>query len=268
MHELRDEELILYFYGESRHTEEIRRRLDASANERERYDELCRLLQLVETQPVPEPHADYGARVWRRLKPRLDEPGPAGRVREWLRALLAPRRLAAVGAVAMLLALAFTAGRFWPAASGEPGQPLPEAGRQRILLVAVGEHLERSEMLLVELANAPREGALDAVGEPRRAEELLSSNRLYRRAARRSGQGALAEVLEELERLLLDVAHLDAGGGELSAVDLDALQERIESGGVLFKVQVVGSRLQRQTQRQNQRQNQLNSAPPDSSGEV
>ena len=259
MQELREQDLILYYYGEARNAEAIRRRLDASPAERERYGELCRLLELADAQPVPEPHADYGARVWRRLRPRLEEQPPGSHLREWLGAFFAPRRLAAAGTLAMLLAVAFAAGRYWPAISGEADQPslavLSQAGRERILLISVGEHLERSEMLLIELANTPSDGAPDLGDEPRRAEQLLADNRLYRQAARRSGQPGIAEVLDELERLLLDIAH----SGDLSAADLDELQQRIEGGGILFRVQVIGSRVQLQ---------KPITRPPDASGEV
>ncbi len=257
MPELRDQDLILYYYGEGRDREAIRRRLDASAADRERYDELCRMLELVASQPVPEPWDDYDARVWRRLQPRLAEPS-SGRVswRDVLGAWLAPRRLASAASVAVLVALAFVAGVFWPDPTTSPrrgahgrvaGESTAE-GRERILLVSVGEHLERSEMLLVELANAPADGAADLSGELRRAEQLLPFNRLYRQAARRSGQVAVAEMLDELERLLLDIAH----SGDLTAVDLGDLRQRIESGGILFRVQVVGSRIENPNRYQKQ----------------
>lgn len=252
MPELRENDLILYYYGEARNADAVRRRLDASPADRQRYDELCRLLETADALPVPEPHADYGARVWRRIAPRLDEPR-RGRLSDWLGSLLGPRRLALAGAVAVLLAVAFTAGRYWPA--GPTGQPLPADGRERILLVAVGEHLERSEMLLIELANAPADGGAGLAEELRLAAELLPSNRLYRQAARRSGQAHIAEVLDELERLLLDVAH----SSELSAPEIGDLQQRITGDGILFRVQVTGSRVQR-TQPMN--------PPPDASGEV
>lgn len=250
MRELRDEDLILYYYGESRHSDEVRRQLDASPETAERYRELCELLEVVESQPVPEPWDDYDERVWRRLQPRLaEQPGGIG---GWLSAWWSPRRLASLASVTALVALAFLAGRWWPGTAVDPDSPqvtaslaeglvtedLTAAGRERILLVSVGEHLERSEMLLIELVNAPPAG-VDLSGELRRAEELLPFNRLYRQAAQRSGQAAVAELLEELERLLLDVAH----SGDLSNAGLGELRQRIEDGGILFRVQVVGSRV-------------------------
>lgn len=251
MPELRDQDLILYYYGEARNAAAVRRRLDASPADAERYDELCRLLELGGALPVPELDGDYGARVWQRIAPRLDE--PRSRTGEWLAGLLAPRRLALAASMAMLLIAAFVAGRHWPA---DPGpEPLPAAGRERILLVSVGEHLERSEMWLIELANAPRDGGPELAEELRLAAELLPSNRLYRQAAKRSGQAQVADVLDELERLLLDVAH----AGDLSPPELEDLQGRIAEGGLLFRVQVVGSRVQRR--------NPTN-PPPETSGAV
>ncbi len=260
MPELRDQDLILYYYDEAADGDEIHRRLEASPEAAERYRELCQVLELVDRQPVPEPWDDYDERIWRRLQPRLSERDRG--VGEWLGAWLAPRRLALMASIAALVVLAFLAGRWWPGATLEPTPPrvaeeLTTAGRERILLVSVGEHLERSEMLLIELANAPAAGA-DLSGELRRAEQLLPFNRLYRQAARRSGQAAVAEVLDELERLLLDIAH----SGELSAAGLGELRQRIDDGGILFRVQVIGSRVDRQNRNPQTRRS------PESSGDA
>ena len=79
------------------------------------------------------------------------------------------------------------------------------------------------------------------------ADELVTSGRLYREAAVRSGDPALAAVLEELERVLLEVA---AGPEALQPADLEKLQQRIESRGLLFKVRVVGTQVrERETER-------------------
>ncbi len=252
MQEPREEDLILYYYGEARNAAAIRRRLDTSPAAAERYAELCRTLELVDAQPVPEPFDDYGERVWRRLEPRLEESSVGDRARDWLSRLIAPSlgariapsRLAAGATVAALVVIAFLAGRSWSPVAPAVGEPLSAAGRERILLVSVGEHLERSEMLLIELANAPGDDA-NLAGELRRAEELLPFNRLYRQAARRSGQARIAEVLDDLERLLLDLAH----SGELSPADQGELRQRIDSGGILFRVQVVSSLIEHQQQR-------------------
>jgi len=51
------------------------------------------------------------------------------------------------------------------------------------------------------------------------------------------GDAGLASVLDELERVLVDVAH---SPGEITNAQLESLQKRIEARGLLFKVRVVG----------------------------
>ena len=71
--------------------------------------------------------------------------------------------------------------------------------RERVLLIAVGDHLERSQMVLVELSHAETSGELDISAERQLADDLLASNRLYRQTAQQMGQANVAGVLDELE---------------------------------------------------------------------
>jgi hypothetical protein len=125
-----------------------------------------------------------------------------------------------------------------------------------VLVVAVGEHLGKSEMVLMELANAtppaPGQKQINIAAEQQRAEDLLDANRLYRETAQQNGDEALADVLDDLERVLMDVAHSPQ---EITPAKLESLQKRIEAHGILFKVRVVGKELQ-------EKQNKPNSAPP------
>jgi hypothetical protein len=133
-----------------------------------------------------------------------------------------------------------------PAPASPPPAADARAGRERILLVAVGEHLERSQMLLVELANAPSERMVDIGTEQQWAQELVGANRLYRQAAARAGEPGLASVLDELERLMVEVAY---GPERLQPAALAQLQRRIESRGLIFKVRVLETQV-RQKQKQ------------------
>jgi hypothetical protein len=110
--------------------------------------------------------------------------------------------------------------------------------RERVLLVAVGDHLERSQMVLVELANAHTRDALDISAERQSADELLASNRLYRQTAAQIGQTGVADLLDDLERVLVEVAN---GPSHVSMQELAAIQQRIEAQGILFKVKIIGS---------------------------
>jgi hypothetical protein len=122
-----------------------------------------------------------------------------------------------------------------------------ERTRDRILLVAVGDHLEKSQMVLMELVNAaPEKGDKEEVNiasEQERAEDLLSSNRLYRMTAQEIGDKKMANVLDELERVLIEIAHEPA---KVNSDELKDLQRRIEAQGVLFKVRVVGANIRDQ----------------------
>jgi hypothetical protein len=156
--------------------------------------------------------------------------------------------LAAAVAMAGLLVAAFLAGRTWRKPAGSLAAD-PQV-RERVLMVAVGDHLERSQMVLVELANAgaPSNGPLDISYEQRAAEDLVESNRLYRQTAMSQGDAATADVLEELERVLLDIAHSPP---EVSAKQLEDLRKEIESRGILFKVKVFGTQVEERQSAQN-----------------
>lgn len=232
MNHLSEDDLALRHYGEDIGAA-AEAHLAGCAVCTERLAALGRTLSLAPAPEAPERGEDYGARVWERLRPQLELP-ERPRVVPMRRRVLP--RVASVAALAAALVLAFLLGRRFP------DQPLPLSAevRERVLLVAVGEHLERSQMVLVELANAPSGEAMDVTAQRAFADELVSSGRLYRQAAVRSGEPALAAVLEELERVLVEVA---AGPDALSPGDLAELQRRIESRGLLFRVRVIGSQV-------------------------
>jgi hypothetical protein len=156
-----------------------------------------------------------------------------------------PRRLAVIGAGAALIIAAFVAGRITQPGPGKDNIASTEQVRERVLIVAVGEHLGHSERMLVELSNAepsnPAQKQVNISAERGRAEDLLQENRLYRQTALQEGDTGLASTLDELERVLLDVAHSPE---EVTPKQLEALRQKIEARGILFKVRVVGKDLQ------------------------
>lgn len=188
-------------------------------------------------EDVPERGPEYGAQVWERLAPSLPrrafaEPAVAGR------RAVSLHRFASFGALAASLLAAFLLGRH--TAPATPPAPVAEAQvRERVLLVAVGDHLERSRVLLVEWMNEPAGGA------PRGAEELLRTNRLYRASAERGGDADVADVLLELERTLLEIARAP----EFGPAERAELQARIARRGTLFKVRVLGEQVRQRQAR-------------------
>ena len=106
------------------------------------------------------------------------------------------------------------------------------AVRERVLLIAVGDHLERSQMVLVELAHAETRGDLDISAERQLADDLVASNRLYRQSAQQIGQANVAGLLDELEPVLVEVAR---GPSTVSMQQLADIQQRIEALGIVFR---------------------------------
>lgn len=225
-----DDDLILYVYGEAEDAEAVRAALAGSPELAARYEELTRVLGAVDALAVPERGPFYGAAVWARLEPHL------ARRSRW--GLFGLRRWSWAAAAALVLLVAgFAVGRYW---SG--GRTLSVAARERILLAAVAGHLDRSERLMTELANAPAGEALDLAAERQWAQSLLTANRLYRQSARRGGKTRLAELLGDIEPFLIELAHAP---DETSPEELRELTRRIEEQALLFKLRIVSERLVR-----------------------
>ena len=71
---VRDEELILHYYGESPDADALERSIQQIPEVARRYEDLCRVLDSVAEIEVPATGSDYGAKVWRTLSPKLARP--------------------------------------------------------------------------------------------------------------------------------------------------------------------------------------------------
>jgi anti-sigma factor RsiW len=233
MGHLSEEQLVLHYYDESDAATQAH--LDACEACRQEYRRLQRTLNTMAALPVPERPAEYGRQVWERIEGQV-----GGSRRRWF-GWLGWRRLALTGAAAALVAGAFLAGE----RSGrvpESATVAPGPVRERILLVAVGNHLERSQVVLAELSNlgAGKQGRVDIAYEQRAAGDLVESSRLYRMTASAAGDTGTAAILDDLERVLIDVAN---GPAEMNAGELERLQKRISETAILFKVRVFASHM-------------------------
>ena len=112
-----------------------------------------------------------------------------------------------------------------------------EAIRQRVVLAALGEHFDRTERTLVELVNSEPGRRVDISAEQAWARDLLEANRLYRQAAGMQSP-ALAQVLEDLEPVLLEIANSPS---QLTSDEFESLRGRIEARSLVFKVRVTGA---------------------------
>lgn len=242
-------ELIAYRDGDPAQRATVAAHLQDCPECREEFQRIEAVYAALDAVPVPDPGEDYERRLWRQLSPKLDERQP-----RWWQGFFSLQRLTLAAAVAALVLLAFFLGKH----SGPKGsvEQSADAGkiRERVLLVAVGDHLGRSEMVLVELANAEppkRDKVVNISSEQKRAEDLVAENRLYRQTALRDGDSAMANTLDELERVLLDIAN---SPDEITPAQFESLQKRISSRGILFKVRVI---------QQDVQEKQKPAAPPE-----
>lgn len=224
------EELVLYHYGET-DREPIARHLSSCDRCKRTYAELRRMFGAVDRVEVPARDPAYPERVWNRIEHRL------GRTeRSTWRVWLSPPRLSLAAALAALVVVAFLAGRF----QGRQSVELPalaDQTRERVLLVAVGDHLESTQRVLIELVRADGPSDLEVAMRQRQAARLASDSRLYGVGARLTGDEQMAELLEDLERILLEVAN---GPAALQTGEWTEIRRRIEKQGILLRVRMLG----------------------------
>jgi hypothetical protein len=238
MKHLSEEELIALYYGEAAENRDAAAHLRACRECSARSAELKQDLEGIRPAPVPQRSAQYGEDVWQRLRPVLVayERQP----RRWL-AGVSWKAAGLVAACALLMAVAFVGGRAWErhrSNIAKTGGSVNAQTSQRVVLVVLTDHLDRTERLLVALEHADPGDAAENSELQSQAHELLASNRLYRVSASQAGDPALAGALDRLERVLAEVAN----DPTLSAADLDRVRKEMNTEGILFEVRVLLSR--------------------------
>jgi len=244
-----DEDLVLLFYGE--HDDPA---LAVTVAESEtlsaRYEALCQELKRADAYAPPGRDEDYGAEVWQRISPRLEDRRLArpGGFRTWLSSFMQPRfSLAGALALALVALVAFSLGRqSGPEISGQGGPvelvndstfspSLADIDPNRLLLHSVATHLEQVNRMLTRFVNNSEAGT----GEADDATDMLVANRLYRRAAQSKGDTKLASFLAELEPLLMELAYQAQAGSPLTR---ERMQHEVKDG-LLLRVRIMNSQL-------------------------
>jgi hypothetical protein len=232
MKHLDQEQLVAHYYGDA--GKDIDKHLADCYECRTEFANIQRTLASILPPEAPARGPAYGAEVWNRVRGHLPEATPK---RQWF---LMPQRWAAVGAIAGLIVVAFLAGRRTAPINNDLAKNLPsQIVKERVLMVALGDHLERTQTVLLEVAHADDAGDVNMVRD--QADELVDSNRLYRQAALRNGDAKTADVLDQLERVLIEIAHSSPDEGK---AQIQQLRQQIESQGLLFKVRVIHNNVQ------------------------
>jgi hypothetical protein len=237
MKHLTEEDLILAYYNEPGAADFAHPHLAECAECRSAAEALAQTLQLCNEWTAPEPSPDFGRDVWLRLVPALETHHAPG----W-RGLFSGRPLrilTAVAGLAVLLLAVFLAGRY-----SRPTEPpvmtgLSDGARERILAIAVADHLDRVQILMTEIANGG-EAPVSLAADRARAGELVKESRLVRQSLAARGETTTTSFLDEVERFLIEAAHTpDTDDGR----EVRGLRDRLESASLLFKVRVVESNL-------------------------
>jgi hypothetical protein len=222
MQHISDDDLVLHYYREQDASNHLAGCAECSA----RFEALRRDLDAVPSSAPPEPGSLFEQQTWNAIAPRL-------RKRPKILRISTP-----IAAAAVLALASFSIGR-WTVQRQQVPVENAQAVRERVLIVAVGDHLERSQMVIAEVVNAsPGE---DLKTQRDLAELLVGPNRLYRQTAASAGDAATATLLEDIERALLEVAHAP---DQLQGEAVDRLRERIKQQGLLFRIRVTESQLQ------------------------
>lgn len=253
---LNEDDLILHYYGEAGAEESrVETHLTSCDNCRDAFQALRRVMEAIDAAPVPEPAPSFERNVWARLQQQIDAKIAVNRENStgkdfpgWFnfRGLVFAGGLAAV--IVGVLVWQFTM-PFTSAPAGVPQVADADRHREQVLLTAVSDHIEQSELVLVELANAETPGGdLDVSLERTTADDLVSAGRLYRETARQTGDLQLASLLDELELVLVEIAR---GPEALSAKQLEDLRTQIDQQELIFKLRVLAAEVK--TRQQNAR---------------
>jgi hypothetical protein len=246
MTHLSEEELIAQAYGEG-DTAAVKRHLEGCAECSNNYTALQSDLADMRFAQPPERDAYYGQKVWASLSSSL--PAHESAKWNWLRDGRW-RGLSYAAACALLLACAFIGGRLWERkqaqttarmSSQQKQQQVPHVHQpERVVVVVLSDHLERSERLLVELKHADA-GSIEMASPLRdQARNMLAANRICRKNARQHDDPDLADALDRLDHLLEELANQP---GSLNVATLVRLQDQANADGLLFEVRVLRSRL-------------------------
>jgi hypothetical protein len=242
MNHLTEEELIAHAYAEGE-KDGVEQHLAACAECAKAYTTLRSDLAELKFAEVSLRDAFYGNQVWESISGLL----PAYRERKplWLRGGLW-RGLSYAAAGAVLVTCAFIGGRVWEhrqtqtVAENHPQHQQRIANPpQRVVVVVLSDHLDRSERLLVELKHADADNAKMMAPLHDEAQSLLAANRICRKNVKHDDDPDLAMALDRLDHLLVKLANQPEG---LNSATVTRLQEEMNADSLLFEVRVLRSR--------------------------
>ena len=241
MRPVNEETLVLLYYGEldAADAEAVRSLLAQDEELAATFARLVAELDAIAEPEIPQRDEFYGRRVWARVDAALeteDSRTTGWRLPGW------PVLRFAGGAlvIAMVAVVAFQMGRMAPPAMPTmvvdvPADALNNNGNNsqaRLLEASLVRHFDSADRLLTEIANN-QNGEVDIESEKEWAKVLLVANRLYRFAAEQAGQVRIAQLLADMEPVLIELAN---GAGQLTPDEYRMLRQSISDRDLVYKV--------------------------------
>jgi hypothetical protein len=240
-----DEDLLLDYYGEATPEQRavMRAHVESCAECQALDRELRAVLALVDSEPLPEAPPGFEREMWARLepvvrvrlKPDTTKPDTTKPDTTWSFEL---PRWALAACVAALAVGSFALGRVWDSPSPPPQTAVDDtrALSERMLRSEVEDHLERSQRVLVELVNADDSAPVTLASDREQAADLVAAGRLYRRSVEEIGDAGTRDLLEDVERVLVEIAN---GPDVETSNDLSEIRTRISDQDLIFRLRVM-----------------------------
>jgi hypothetical protein len=243
MSHLTEEDLIAHSFAEDG-KDGVEQHLQACVECAKSYAALRSDLAEMEFAEVPPRDALHGKRVWESISGSL----PAYEVRKWSWLRGGPwMGLSYAAACIALATCTFIGGRLWERREAKTvaGNHVPQKQQsvahppQRVVVVVLSDHLDRSERLLMQLKHADAGNAEMLSPLRDEARNLLPANRICRQKLKHGDDPALATALDRLDHLLAELANQP---GDLSSATVTRLQDELNTDRLLFEVRVLRSR--------------------------
>ena len=245
MKHLTDEQLVEHFLNEEgANRVAVETHLRICSRCEQAYEEISNAMEVRHPEP-PARERGYGERVWQSIEQPL-RPYPAKPKSNgwftWPRMVLLAACLAG-------LAAAFFGGSLWERSRKMPTVAVnPAQAKERVVLLILDDHLERSERLLVQLNHAG--GADENEMLQREARQLLPDNRLYRQTIAENGDPSMSAALDHMERVLQEIANSPE---KLNGADLERIEQEMNTDSLLFQIRVLRARTARPEQKLDSR---------------
>jgi putative zinc finger protein len=257
------EDLILYIYDE---LPDDRRalteaHLEACRSCREEMDSFEATLQTIDRAGMVDFATVHAPGDWSELEARL-EASRSAVAPLTLPFARRPGLLAKAAAILLIVGGSFVAGRYWdsigsslglpggagddgsltgnPTSGGPRGIPEDSAARLRFFSEKTNGYLDRSRLVLLELANTG--SAADATALRAASGNLLRENRLARTVAGQVADRRLEDLVGQLETILRQISRLSDQGDQAT---IDRIRAYVNNSGVLEQLEILSTAPQR-----------------------